>query len=230
MNTYGIEKYGIINSKAVYRNLTPAQLVEAALRREEGTLSNTGALVVKTGKYTGRSANDKFIVDTPAVHDDIAWGKVNRPISKENFYAIYDKVVAYLQNKEVFIFDGFAGADPKYTKSFRIIADHMRTATFIIGDDPTYQVIDGAWLSDAPYAAIHRVAGDGLTRGVFHECVEYAKARWASLRIDTHRDNLPMQRHILREGFVYCGVIRTRDGTERLAYQWDAPCRREKQA
>ena len=101
---------------------------------------------------------------------------------------------------------------------------------FIIGDDPTYQVIDGAWLSDAPYAAIHRVAGDGLTRGVFHECVEYAKARWASLRIDTHRDNLPMQRHILREGFVYCGVIRTRDGTERLAYQWDAPCRREKQA
>ena len=77
--------------------------------------------MVKTGKYTGRSANDKFIVDTPAVHDDIAWGKVNRPISKENFYAIYDKVVAYLQNKEVFIFDGFAGADPKYTKSFRII-------------------------------------------------------------------------------------------------------------
>mgnify|MGYP002590400779 CR=1 FL=1 len=74
------------------------------------------------------------------------------------------------------------------------------------------------------------MSGDGLTRGVFHECVEYAKARWASLRIDTHRDNLPMQRHILREGFVYCGVIRTRDGTERLAYQWDAPCRREKQA
>lgn len=98
------------------------------------------------------------------------------------------------------------------------------------GPDPTYTVIDGAWQSDAPYAAIHRVAGDGLTRGVFHECVEYAKARWASLRIDTHRDNLPMQRHILREGFVYCGVIRTRDGTERLAYQWDAPCRREKQA
>ena len=98
------------------------------------------------------------------------------------------------------------------------------------GPDPTYAVIDGAWRSDAPYAAIHRVASDGLTRGVFHECAEYAKARWASLRIDTHRDNLPMQRHILREGFVYCGVIRTWDGTERLAYQWDAPCRRENQA
>ena len=75
MELFGIDKYGIINPKAVYRNLQPAQLVEEALRRGEGTLSNSGALVVKTGKYTGRSANDKFIVDTPAVHDDIAWGK-----------------------------------------------------------------------------------------------------------------------------------------------------------
>ena len=62
METYGLEKLGIINAKAVYRNLTPAQLTEHALCRGEGTLSNTGALVVKTGKYTGRSANDKFIV------------------------------------------------------------------------------------------------------------------------------------------------------------------------
>ena len=82
METYGLEKLGIINAAAVYRNLTPAQLTEHALRRGEGTLSNTGALVVKTGKYTGRSANDKFIVDTPAIHDDIAWGKVNRPIGQ----------------------------------------------------------------------------------------------------------------------------------------------------
>ena len=81
METYGLEKLGIINTRAVYRNLTPAQLVEHALARGEGTLSNTGALVVKTGKYTGRSANDKFIVDTPAVHDDIAWGKVTIPSS-----------------------------------------------------------------------------------------------------------------------------------------------------
>ena len=91
METYGIEKMGIIGPKAVYRNLTPAQLVEAALRRGEGTLSNTGALVVTTGKYTGRSPDDKFIVDTEGVHNDIAWGKVNRPISREKFNAIKGK-------------------------------------------------------------------------------------------------------------------------------------------
>ena len=131
METYGIEKYGIVNPKAVYRNLTPAQLTEAALRRGEGTLSKTGALVVKTGKYTGRSANDKFIVDTPAVHDEIAWGKVNRPIEKAKFDAIYSKVVAYLQNREIFIFDGFAGADEKYAKSFRIINELASQNMFI---------------------------------------------------------------------------------------------------
>ena len=63
METYGLEALGIINASNVYRNLTPAQLTEHALRRGEGKLSNTGALVVKTGKYTGRAANDKFIVD-----------------------------------------------------------------------------------------------------------------------------------------------------------------------
>ena len=131
METYGLESLGIINASAVYRNLTPAQLTEHALRRGEGKLSNTGALVVKTGKYTGRSANDKFIVDTPAVHDEIAWGKVNRPIDKAKYDAIYSKVVAYLQNKEVFVFDGFAGADPKYTKAFRIVNELASQNLFI---------------------------------------------------------------------------------------------------
>ena len=131
MQTYGLEKLGIINASAVYRNLTPAQLTEHALRRGEGTLSNTGALVVKTGKYTGRSANDKFIVDTPAVHDEIAWGKVNRPIEKAKYESIKAKVIAYLQNKEIFIFDGFAGADPKYMKGFRIINELASQNLFI---------------------------------------------------------------------------------------------------
>ena len=131
METYGIEKLGIINTSAVYRNLAPAALTEHALRRGEGTLSNTGALVVKTGKYTGRSAKDKFIVDSAGVHDEIAWGSVNKPVSQEGFDGIYAKMIAYLQNREIFIFDGFAGADPKYMKGFRVIcelASHRRAA------------------------------------------------------------------------------------------------------
>ena len=131
MNTYGIEKLGIVNATAIYRNLKPSQLTEHALRRGEGTLSNTGALVVKTGKYTGRSANDKFIVDTPAVHDEIAWGSVNRPITKARFDAIYNKAVAYLQNREVYIFDGFAGGDTRYRQSFRIINELASQNLFI---------------------------------------------------------------------------------------------------
>jgi len=131
MNTYGIEKLGIINPKAVYRNLGTAELVEKALERKEGKLSNKGALVVNTGKYTGRSPDDKFVVDYPSIHDEIAWGKVNVPMAPEVFDKIYDKMVAYLQNREIFVFDGFAGADPKYTKRFRIVNEMASQNLFI---------------------------------------------------------------------------------------------------
>ena len=131
MSEFQLDYLGIVNPSKLYRNLTPAQLTEHALRRGEGLLSNKGALVVKTGKYTGRSANDKFIVDTPAVHDEIAWGKVNRPIDKTRYDAIKGKVIAYLQNREVFVFDGFAGADPKYTRRFRIINELASQNLFI---------------------------------------------------------------------------------------------------
>jgi phosphoenolpyruvate carboxykinase (ATP) len=131
METYGLEKLGIINPLAVYRNMMPAQLTEKALERGEGVLSDTGALVVETGKYTGRSPDDKFIVDVPSVHDEIAWGKVNVPISKEKFDAIEAKMVAYLQGREIFIFDGMAGADPACTKKFRIVNELASQNLFI---------------------------------------------------------------------------------------------------
>ena len=131
MEKFGIEKLGINNPKMVYRNLTVAELTEKALKNNEGKLSNTGALVVYTGKYTGRSPKDKFIVDTPTIHDDIAWGKVNVGISREKFNAIKEKVCEYLNGKEVYIFDGFAGADKKYTQKFRIINELASQNLFI---------------------------------------------------------------------------------------------------
>ncbi|MDD3920183.1 MAG: phosphoenolpyruvate carboxykinase (ATP) [Eubacteriales bacterium] len=126
-----VEQLGIIAPKAVYRNLTPAQLTEHALCRGEGTLSNTGALVVTTGKYTGRSPDDRFVVDTPSIHDDIDWGKVNVPITPEKFNNIYNKMMAYLQGRDIFIFDGFAGADPKYSLSVRVVNELASQNMFI---------------------------------------------------------------------------------------------------
>ncbi len=112
---------GIIESKAVYRNLPVGRLTEFALARGEGTLTNTGALVVKTGKYTGRSPEDRYIVDEPSVHNEIDWGKVNIALSPEKFQGIYNRMCAYLQNREIFVFDGFAGADPKYRINIRVV-------------------------------------------------------------------------------------------------------------
>ena len=131
MRTISLKSLGIINAAAVYRNLTPAELTEEALLRGEGLLSKTGALVVDTGKYTGRSPDDKFIVDVPKIHDKIAWGKVNRPISLEKYRAIRAKMVAYLQGRELYVFDGFAGADPHCTKKFRIVNELASQNLFI---------------------------------------------------------------------------------------------------
>ena len=122
---------GIAGEGRVYRNLPIPRLVEKALARGEGCLSDTGALAVRTGKYTGRSPKDKFIVDSPRVHDEIAWDEVNVPISRERFQAIRAKILAYLQGRELFVFDGFAGADPKYSQSFRVVNELASQNLFI---------------------------------------------------------------------------------------------------
>jgi len=131
MKTLTPIELGIAGNGKVYRNLPIPALVEKALARGEGRLSDTGALVVETGKYTGRSPDDKFIVDTASVHDEIAWGKINRPIAEDKYNAIKAKMLAYLQNKELYVFDGFAGADPKYTQRFRIVNELASQNLFI---------------------------------------------------------------------------------------------------
>ena len=91
---------------------------------------------------------------------------------------------------------------------------------FRIGEDETYARIEGAWLSERPYGTIHRVASDGLVKGVFSRCVAFCKARIPRLRIDTHEDNHTMRRLIERQGFVYCGTIYVEDGSPRRAYEY----------
>ena len=92
----------------------------------------------------------------------------------------------------------------------------------VTAGDPNYAVIyDGAWLSDRPYAAIHRIASDGTEHGLFHQAVVFAREKHDHIRIDTHKDNLPMQNAILREGFSYRGIIHLADKSPRNAYEWE---------
>ena len=131
MNEINLSKWGIINTGKVFHNLTPSQLTTEAVKRGEGVLSETGALSVMTGKYTGRSPEDRFVVDTPDIHDEIAWGKVNVPISEEKFDKILTRVATYFQGRDVFVFDGFAGADHQYRQSIRVINELASQNMFI---------------------------------------------------------------------------------------------------
>ena len=87
------------------------------------------------------------------------------------------------------------------------------------GPDATYaQIFNGSWSSNTSYGVLHRVASDGSRHGLLAECVAFASTRFSHLRIDTHKDNLPMQHALTREGFTHRGTIITNDGTPRLAY------------
>ncbi|MCT8138059.1 phosphoenolpyruvate carboxykinase (ATP) [Anaerobacillus sp. CMMVII] len=117
----GISLEEVLNSTKVYHNLSVPELVEIAIKRKEGRLTNTGALLVTTGKYTGRSPNDKYIVYDPSVAESIAWGNVNQPFDQEKFVILYQDVLHYLSEKELFVFDGFAGADELFRLPISVI-------------------------------------------------------------------------------------------------------------
>ena len=92
------------------------------------------------------------------------------------------------------------------------------------GEEPTYRVIEnGAWPNDAPYITLHRVASDGAIHGVFRAAVRFCAGKSGHIRVDTHADNLVMQRQIEKNGFARCGTIYVEDGSPRIAYQWDSP-------
>lgn len=124
MNTVDLsnELIHLVNGSNAYHNLSVPQLVEKVLSRKEGILTSTGAVRATTGKYTGRSPEDKFIVEEEATKNKIDWGSVNKPISKEVFEKLYMKVIQYLKEKdEIFVFKGFAGADEKYRLPIQVV-------------------------------------------------------------------------------------------------------------
>ena len=111
--------------------------------------------------------------------------------------------------------------DIRLRQNYVCVMDGKIQAVFALipGNDKTYEIIDGAWLSNRPYATIHRVASRGEIPGMAQRIFDWCFAQYPNLRIDTHRDNHPMRNAIRKFGFTYCGIIWTDDGTERLAFQ-----------
>ena len=116
---------------AVLIDASPAVLVEKALSRREGVLTDTGAFAVTTGRYTGRSPKDRFIVDTEDVHDKIAWGSVNMSISEDTYHAIKREVCDYLASRDLFVVHGLAGANRRYARKYFVVCELASQALFV---------------------------------------------------------------------------------------------------
>jgi phosphoenolpyruvate carboxykinase (ATP) len=122
--------HGLANPGPVHANLSPAGLTELAVRRGEGLLTETGALVAYTGSRTGRSPRDRFIVSEPGSKNDIWWGPINRPVEAAVFERMFGKVQAYLQGRELFVTDAWACADPQHRLQVRVITEKAWHALF----------------------------------------------------------------------------------------------------
>ena len=116
-----LKEIGLKNIDIIRWNLTTAQLYEEAIRRREGFFAHLGPLVTRTGSFTGRAPNDKFIVDSPGNHNNIWWGTVNHSISEEAFDRLYKKVCVFLEGQDLFVQDLLAGADEHSELPIRII-------------------------------------------------------------------------------------------------------------
>ena len=112
---------GLCTTQQINYQQNPTQLCEQALKRGEATLNNTGALVIKTGKFTGRSPNDKFTVKDEITTDTVNWNDFNIPIEEKYFFQLKEKMLSYLSQKEIWVRDCFACADEKYRLSLRVI-------------------------------------------------------------------------------------------------------------
>src|SRR5450755_3407683 len=105
----GLEQFGFGPARRVTRNLTAAALFEESIRLREGIAAVAGPLVVRTGKHTGRSPNDKFFVREPSSEGHIDWGKSNKAIEQDKFDALLARVDEYLREKDLYVLDAFAG-------------------------------------------------------------------------------------------------------------------------
>ncbi|WP_242919004.1 phosphoenolpyruvate carboxykinase (ATP) [Pontibacter liquoris] len=120
-NAVGLETLGILEAKEVLWNLPPAALVEEAIKNAEGYLTDTGALMCDTGKFTGRSPKDRFIVKDERTADTVWWGDINIGFDPEKFDLLQKKMVDFLKDRKLYVRDAYAGAHPDYRLNLRIV-------------------------------------------------------------------------------------------------------------
>ncbi|WP_048601224.1 phosphoenolpyruvate carboxykinase (ATP) [Rubeoparvulum massiliense] len=131
MNPYERSLQHLMESSRVSFNLPVSALIEKSLASKEASLAVNGALLATTGKYTGRSPHDKFIVQEASTGEKIAWGDVNKPFTQEKFEQLFQRVMAYLQNRDLYVFDGYAGADTTYRLPIRVINEFAWQNLFV---------------------------------------------------------------------------------------------------
>jgi phosphoenolpyruvate carboxykinase (ATP) len=127
---YGLEMHGLTNQRQVYWNLPPEALYEEVVFRGEGRISHQGPMVVDTGRHTARAAQDKFIVRHPDSENNIWWGEYNRPINAVQFGDTYNRLQGFLQGRDLFVQDCFAGADPNFRLPIRVITEYAWHSLF----------------------------------------------------------------------------------------------------
>jgi phosphoenolpyruvate carboxykinase (ATP) len=115
----------------VYRNLSYDELFTHETSNNEGKVSSNGTMMVDTGKFTGRSPKDKYFVQQLPSSDNIAWGKINQPVSAEIFDELYADVIDYLSGKDIYVTDGYSGANPHSRKSVRFITEFAWQSHFV---------------------------------------------------------------------------------------------------
>ncbi|MFH1654343.1 MAG: phosphoenolpyruvate carboxykinase (ATP) [Pseudomonadota bacterium] len=122
MNEHHIlDALNIVPKKQLFQNLSVKELIDIALKKDEGTLAGNGALVVRTGERTGRSPFDRFIVEDEETKKNVDWNLVNRPVSEELFDKIYQLATEFISSNDIFVFDGFAGNDERYRLPIRVV-------------------------------------------------------------------------------------------------------------
>src|ERR1700726_4801751 len=120
---FGLDRQGMHHLGTVHWNQSAPVLYEHAVRRGEGELALGGSFSVSTGLFTGRTPRDKYIVEEPGTKDTVAWGKINQPVSPDQFASLHQRLLAYLQGRELFVQDLYAGTDPTYRLPVRVVTD-----------------------------------------------------------------------------------------------------------